>query len=268
MPDIILYETLETPVRWKQSVPGYILTAGTTNKMTLRVQNNPMSGDGVPINGGSLIITMRRMGDLSKVVASFTEVFVPSSATAVDVELKLPAAMRRGYYRLHVLHRNNDGEDTAVYNAWVVVDQSTKPSQDNHLEVHSVRTQFADMCELDNKMLDGLEVGVGDIAEAVERCLQQWNGTAPRTSVYYGDTFPYPELLRNGVMSVLLQSLCTLMDRNMQTYQAEGVTVNLEARSQLYKAMRQEYVMMWRSGMMQAKNEENVSCFNGGLVYV
>lgn len=268
MADIILYETLETPVRWKQTVPGYILTAGTVNKMSLRVQNNPLSGDGVPINGGSLIITMRRMGDLSCIVKSFPEVFVPSNSLSVDISLKLPASMRRGYYRLHVLHRNNEGEDVAVYNAWVVVDQSTIPGSDNHLEVHSVRTQFADLCELDNKMLDGLEIGVGDIAEAVERCLQQWNSTAPRTSRYYGDNFPYTELLRNGVMSVLLQSVCTLMDRNTQTYQAEGVAVNLEARSQAYKALRQEYVTLWRSGMMQTKNEENVMCFDGGLTYV
>jgi hypothetical protein len=155
-----------------------------------------------------------------------------------------------------------------VYNGWVAVDKSTKPAADNYLEVHSIRTQFADICAEDNKMLDGLEIGVGDIAEAVERCLQQWGATPPRTSIYYGDNFPYTELLRNGVMAMLLQSVCTLLDRNMQTYQAEGVAVNLEARSQHYKALRQEYLTVWRSGMMQAKNEENVQCFDGGLAYL
>lgn len=268
MPDLILYETLETPVRWKSAVPGYVLTAGTKNKLDLRIQNNPLSGDGVDIPKGTLTITMRRLGKLSDIVCDFGKVTIPENSDTVAISLPLKSNMRRGYYRLHIVHSDENGEDTAVYNAWVVVDQSTDPIPDKHLEVNSVRTQFADMCGDDNKMLDGLEVGVGDIAEAVERCLQQWEATAPRTSVYYGDNFPYTELLRNGVLSMLLQSLCTLMDRNMQTYQAEGVSINLEARSQLYKALRQEYTMYWRSGMMQTKNEENVQTFDGGLAYM
>lgn len=268
MPDMILYETLETPVRWRSAVPGYILTAGVNNKLRLRIQHDPLSGDGVRIPGGSLIITMRRMGKIAEVVVNFGETFVPADAEYVDLSLPLKKSIRRGYYRLHVIHRDNNGEDTAVYNAWVVVDQTTAPVNDNHLEVNSVRTQFADLCADDHELLDGLEVGVGDIAEAVERSLQQWDSTPPRTSKYYGDNFPYTEMLRNGVMSMLLQSICTCLDRNMQTYQAEGVAVNLEARSQHYKQLRQEYITLWRSGMMQAKNEENVRCFNGGLAYV
>lgn len=268
MIDLILYETLETPVRWKSVLPGYILTAGMTNDMKLRVQHDPLSGDGVPIQGGSLHITMRRMGDLSKVILALPEIPVTDNATTVDVAVKVPSAIPRGYYRLHIIHNNLEGECLAVYSAWVIVDRAVDPKRDRHLEVNSVRSQFADMCAEDNKLLDGLEIGCGDIAEAVERCLQQWNGTAPRTSEYYGDNFPYTELLRNGVMSMMLQSVCTLLDRNMQTYQAEGVSVNLEARSQHYKALRQEYLTLWRSGMMQTKNEENVQCFDGGLVYV
>ena len=268
MPDLVLFETLETPVRWRSAVPGYILTAGICNKLSLRVQRNPQSGDGVFIPAGSLHITMRRIGKLSEVVMDFGNTTIPERSDNIELELDIPHTIRRGYYRLHVVHRNVDGKDTAVYNAWVVVDQSTKPLEDEHLEVHSVRTQFADLCADDNRMLDGLEIGVGDIAEAVERCLQQWESTPPRTSIYYGDNFPYTEMLRNGVMATLLQSVCTLLDRNMQTYQAEGVSVNLEARSQHYKALRQEYLALWRSGMMQTKNEENVQCFEAGLVYM
>lgn len=268
MPDLILFETLETPVRWRSAVPGYVLTSGICNRLSLRVQHNPQSGDGVFIPEGALKITMRRIGKLSDVILDFGEVKVAERSNSISLELDVPASVQRGYYRLHVVHSDTAGKDTAVFNAWVVVDQSTKPVEDSHLEVHSVRTQFADLCADDNRMLDGLEIGVGDIAEAVERCLQQWESTPPRTSVYYGDNFPYTEMLRNGVMATLLQSVCTLLDRNMQTYQAEGVAVNLEARSQHYKALRQEYLALWRSGMMQIKNEENVRCFDAGLAYM
>lgn len=268
MHEFVVYETLETPVRWKSAVPGYVLTAGLNNNVRLRIQHCPGTAECVNIAGGSLIITMRRMLDLPCVAVQFPEVFIPANSDYVDVSLPLSKTFRRGYYRLHIVHRNTDGEDLAVYNAYVVVDSSTDPQRDAHLEVNSVRTQIADLCEEDNKMLDGLEVGVGDIAEAVERCLQQWNATPPRVSTYYGDNFPWPEMLRNGVVAMLLQSICTLMDRNRMTYQAEGVAVDLEARADRYKQLRQEYLGLWRSGMMQAKNEENVNAFNNHLAYM
>lgn len=268
MADLILYETLETPVRWKSSVPGYILTAGTNNPLQLRVQHDPLDSECVALPSGSLEIKLRRMGDLSKVIKDFGSFTIPLDSEYVDIELPLKANAPRGYYRLHTVRKDSSGSSVAVYNAWAVIDASTEPMCDHHLEVNSVRTQFADLCGEDNKMLDGLEVGVGDIAEAVERSLQQWASTPPRTSVYYGDNFPYTEMLRNGVIAMLLQSVCTLLDRNTQTYQAEGVSVNLEARSQFYKALRGEYLGLWRSGMMQAKNEENVRAFCGNLTYM
>lgn len=267
MPDIIICKDAETPVRWKADIPGYILIAGVDNTFTLRLQNKPNTGYEVPMMSGKLLITLRRVPDIYEKVLDFGEYIVEEDATEVEVTLIIPNNFKRGYYRLHIIHELENGRRAGVYNAWVVVDQSVEPMPDKHMEVNSVRSQFADICGEDNKMLDGLEIGVGDIGEAVERCLQQWEATAPRTSKYTGDNFPYPELLRNGVLYMILQSICTLLDRNTMTYQAEGVSINLEARSNFYKALKQEYSSLWRAGMMQMKNEENVNCFIGNLYY-
>lgn len=267
MPDIILCKTLEAPVRWKAGLPGYILTAGLNNKLTIRLQNKTNTGAEVPMVSGKLHITLRQIPSIHNMLVDFGYFEIKEGDTEVEVSLELPENFKRGYYRLHLVHEDNDGHKEGVYNAWVAVDQSTCPMSDNYMEVNSVRSQFADICGDDNKMLDGLEIGVGDIGEAVERCLQQWQATAPRTSLYTGDTFPYAELLRNGVLYMILQSVCTLLDRNTMTYTAEGVSVNLEARSNFYKALKQEYSSLWRSGMMQMKNEENVNCFIGNLYY-
>ena len=267
MPDIILCKTLETPVRWKADLPGYLLTAGLTNTFTIRLQNRTNTGHEVPMMSGKLHITLRRIPSIHEKVIDFGYFDVEEDATEVSVSLQIPESFSRGYYRLHIVHELLDGSKDGVYTAWVAVDQSTEPLPDKYMEVNSVRAQFADICGEDNKMLDGLEIGVGDIGEAVERCLQQWEATAPRTSKYYGDNFPYAELLRNGVLYMILQSICTLLDRNTMTYTAEGVSVNLEARSNFYKALKQEYSSLWRSGMIQMKNEENVNCFIGSLYY-
>lgn len=268
MNTVTLFKDRETPVRWKSFVPGFTLTTGLDNEIDLRIQDNPDVGECMAISEGTLTITLRRMGDLSTVVKRFEPVQVLGNQPSVCVTIPLPENFTRGYYRLHVVHKDCCGKNLGVYDAWVAVDQSVEPRPDNHMEINSVRSQFADLCGNDNKMLDGLEVGVGDIAEAVERCLQQWSSTAPRTSKYYGDNFPYPELLRNGVLSMLLQSICTLLDRNRLVYQAEGVAVDIEKRTEYYKQLRAEYNALWRNGMMQMKNEENVNSFDNHIAYL
>lgn len=267
--EIVLFKTRETPVRWKSATPGFTLTSGIVNQIKLAVRDNPTFADNSPISETSFDITMRHIPDISRVVVNFGTFNVdPEEKDSITVNLEVPADCKRGYYRLHVVGKNSEGKPTGVYDAWVVVDKAVNPKKDNHLEVYSVRTQFADLCEFDNKLLDGLEIGVGDIAEAVERCLQQWNNTAPRTSVYNGANFPYTELLRNGVLMMLLKSINTLLSRNGLTYQGEGLAVNLEARLAQYEKLYAEYTAYWRGGMLQAKNEENVDAFNGTLSYM
>lgn len=268
MNEITLFKNRETPVRWKSFIPGFLLTAGLDNEITIRLQDNPDVGECVAMQEGSLHITLRRMGNIADIIKKFEPVTILAGQASVDTLLSIPERLPRGYYRLHAIHKDCCGKNLGVYDAWVAVDQSVNPMADNYMEINSVRSQFADLCGNDNKMLDGLEIGVGDIAEAVERCLQQWVATAPRTSKYYGDTFPYPELLRNGVLSMLIQSICTLLDRNRLAYQAEGVAVDIEKRTEYYKQLRAEYNALWRTGMMQMKNEENVNCFDNHIAYL
>lgn len=267
MNTVTLFSSRETPVEWRSVVPGVVLTAGVKNKLEIKLKETPNTGDGVVMSPGSVKITLRRMGDISTTLLEFDSIPVTGDAESLVVKVAIPTDFTRGYYRLHLIKYDTTGDAEAVYDAWAVVDKSIEPQRDNHMELNSIRTQFADLDGEDNKLLGSLEVGVGDIAEAVERCLAQWSATAPRTSRYYGDTFPYPELLRNGVMSMLLESICSHLDRNRMSYQAEGVAVDLERRVDTYKQMHMTYDAKWRSGMMQMKNEENVASFSGGVRY-
>lgn len=267
MSTVTLFSSRETPVEWRSVVPGVVLTAGVKNKVEIKLKDTPDTGDGVVMSPGSVKITLRRMGDMSLTLLEFEKMPVSGSSESLSIQIPIPVDFTRGYYRLHLIKYDSNDEPEAVYDAWAVVDQSTEPQRDNHMELSSIRTQFADLAGEDNKLLGSLEVGVGDVAEAVERCLSQWVATAPRTSRYYGDTFPYPELLRNGVMSMLLESICSYLNRNRMVYQAEGVNVDLERRVDTYKQMHMTYDAKWRSGMMQMKNEENVESFSGGVRY-
>ena len=267
MDNVTAYKSLETPVRWRTSLPGYALVGGMDNIIELRLQNTTNSADNVPMTPGKVCITMRHLPGGTELVQDFGEFLIHENTPALPVTLSVSEKVPRGYYRLHIVHRNKDDKPIGVYKIGVAVDSLVEPVDDNYTEIQSIRSQVADLCGDDNHMLDGLEFGVGDICDAADRCLQQWESTAPRVTEYNGSNFPYAELLRNGIIMMLMQSVCHLLGRNSMTYQAEGISVNLEQRLTYYNQLMAQYQTLWRSGMAQMKAEENAYAFINHLGY-
>ena len=267
MDSVTAYRSTETPVRWRTALPGYALVGGMENVLNLRLQNTTESADNVPMTPGKIRITLRNLPGGSDLVKDFGTFLIHENDVEIPVTLDIDTSIPRGYYRLHIVHYNKQDKAIGVYRIGVAVDSLIEPVDDNYPEIQSIRSQLADLCGDDNKMLDGLEFSVGDIVDAADRCLQQWDSTAPRVSTYTGANFPYAELLRNGIIMMLLQSICNLLGRNAMTYQAEGVSINLEARQQYYLQIMAQYQSLWRSGMAQMKNEENAYAFINHLGY-
>ena len=267
MNDVTAYKSLETPVRWRTALPGYALVGGMDNVIDLRLQSTTTSADNVPMTPGKISITMRHLPGGSELVQDFGEFLIHENTVSLPVTLSISEKVPRGYYRLHIVHRDKADKAIGVYKIGVAVDSLIEPKEDNYTEIMSIRAQVADLCGEDNHMLDGLEFGVGDICDAADRCLQQWKATAPRVTEYNGSNFPYAELLRNGIIMMLLQSVCHLLGRNAMTYQAEGIAVNLEQRLTYYNQLMAQYQSLWRSGMAQMKTEENAYAFINHLGY-
>ena len=266
---VSLYKSLETPISWRTDVaPCFVLTAGIRNKVRLHLHDTPDSKEAPALKYGGVIIRFYEIPVFHELAIEPTKGDIREGDTGIDVIINVPQNIPRGYYRAQVERWTSNPEDIdEIYHCWVIVDKHTRPTPDNYMDLGSIRTQFADVCSLDNKMLESLEVSAGDIAAAVCRCLEQWRDTAPRVSSYTGSNFPYPEILRNGVLYMLIQSLWTFLERNRMQYQAGGVSVDLERRADSFRALRQEYENMWRIGMQQAKMQENVMSFNRDLWY-
>lgn len=266
---VSLYRSLETPVSWRTDVaPCIILTAGINNRVTLQLHNSPDSKEAPALSAGGLIIRLYEIPVFNELPVEPVEASIGEGDTGVDVSIRVPQDIPRGYYRAQVARWSTDKDNIDdIYHCWVVVDKQLNPTPDRFMDINSIRSQFADVCSLDNKMLESLEVSAGDIAAAVCRCLEQWRDTAPRVSSYNGYNFPYPEILRNGVLYTLIQSLWTFLERNRMQYQAGGVSVDLERRADSFLRLKQEYEQLWRVGMQQAKMQENVMSFDKGLWY-
>ena len=179
---VALYQSLETPVSWRTDVsPCFVLTAGMNNKVNISFHESPNSKDNPAVPAGGISM---RIFDIpvfhavteDPIVASITE-----GATSVELSIAIPDELPRGYYRAQVERYVGSVDNIeAIYHCWVIVDKQRNPRPDTYMDINSIRSQFADVCALDNKMLESLEVSAGDIASAVCRCLEQWRDTAPR----------------------------------------------------------------------------------------
>ena len=267
---ISLFSTLDTPVSWRTNVcPCMLLTAGLTNKVSMQLRVSPDSRETPELSPGGIKISFYEIPLNHEVPIPQVTAEIKEGDREITVFINVPSHIRRGYYRAQV-QRWEGTEDniTDIYEVWVVVNKKTKPDIDKFLSVDSVRLQFADVCSLDNKLLESLEVSTGDIASAVCRCLEQWADTSPRVNAYMGSNFPYPEILRNGVLYILIQSLWTFLERNRMSYNAGGVQVDLQKRADSFRVLKEEYERKWQVGMSQAKMQENLMSFDDSLVYM
>ena len=267
MTKIELPRTLETTVRWKYTLPGVSLTAGVNNKFTIGLIDNPDGASNKPIEYKYYTLTIRELCDIDRIVGRIEDVEIADDVTECVINLPLASCFKRGYYRLHFVMKDADKNPVDVYEMYGVVDKHIDPKSDNYMTLESVRIQLGDLSIADNKLLESLEVGTGDIASGVERAIQQWNNRAPIISKYTGSTFPYPEILRCGTIYFILQSIWTQLERNRMGYQSGQVTVDLEKRADKFGMLMQQYQQQWIGGMSQVKNEENLSTFVGTYTY-
>lgn len=267
MPDIYIPKTLETKVNWKYTLPGVVLTAGVSNKFTLGFLENPDAAANQYIDASYYTLTIRELCDIDNIVGKLEDQPIPENSQKIAIDVELSEKFKRGYYRLHFILKDKDKKPIDVYEMYGVVDKHIDPKHDNYMTLESVRMQLGDLSIADNKLLESLEVGTGDIASGVERALQQWNNRAPIISKYTGSSFPYPEILRCGAIYFILQSLWTQLERNRMTYQSGGVNVDLEARADKFGQLMQQYQTLWVGGMGRVKEEENLKNFTGSLYY-
>lgn len=266
--DVVVPKTLETKVTWKQTIPCVQLVVGIPNSINIRLQDNPIADSSQTIHASKYSVYLRGIPQEQIKVYEKLHIKIPEGSNELPLKITLPNRVRRGYYKLHIILEDDKNNPVDLYKVYCVIDSRVSPIGDNHLSSDLVRSQLHDICAEDNRLLESTEIGLGDIASAVERCVQQWNNRAPRLSTYSGHTFPYPEILREGVIAGVLESICFLLERNRMAYASGGVNVDLERRVDNFRALAQQYQQQWLGGLCQAKNEENVLSFNNSIGYM
>lgn len=267
----LLFSTLEQETTWKQGFAAQVLTTGMNNEFTLRFAEYPGAAKDVkfPEDMKYCLITLREIPFVARVRIKVDPIEINPESTEIPVSFRISSCFPRGYYRMQVVLTDKNLEPMKLYSdGYAIVDKAVHPKPDAHVELATIRAELADIREEDNKLLDSLEVGAGDIASAVHRCLEQWNSRSPRTSVYTGSNFPYPDILRSGVLSTVYRSIVAFLTRNKMQYQSGGTSVDLDARVQAYMQFANTWEQKWIGGMAQAKNEEDMFGFTGALTYL
>ena len=237
MKTIVIPQSLEQRVSWKTTLDALVATAGITNDFLLQFTDvlTDATPGVIPAAYYKFFVRPFYREDLS-VLCSKDFIEIAESSKELSLTLAIPDKMKRGYYFLQIVMYNADKNPINSYTTYLCINAAIQPQQDNpYMTLESVRSEFGDISFEDNRMLDSQEVGTWDICDAAHRAIQQWNNTAPRLTQYSGETFPYPEILRSGVIYMLIQSLWTLLERNRMTYAAGNTQVDLEKRADAYQ---------------------------------
>ena len=270
MQNVIIPQSLEQHISWKTTLDAIVCTAGISNTFTVQFTDVVTDATPPPVAASYYKFFVRPFyrEDLT-VMEAKDPVAIPENSTSITVTIDIPACIKRGYYLFQLVLYDDNQNPLSTYTTYICVNAAITPLKDNpYMSLESVRAEFGDISFKDNRLLDSQEIGTWDICNGVYRAIEQWNNTAPRISLYSGETFPYPEILRRGVIYMLLQTLWTLLERNRMNYAAGNTSVDLEKRADAYLRLKNEYLTLWRGGVEQAKNEENLLQFNQSLGYL
>lgn len=270
MQNIIIPQSMEQRVSWKTTLDAVVAISGISNTFNVQLTDVVTDASPAPIAASFYKFFVRPFyrEDLTVMYAK-DFVPIPENSTSLQVIIDIPGSIKRGYYLLQLVLYDANQSPVNTYTTYLCVNSAITPLKDNpYMTLESVRAEFGDISFKDNHLLDSQEIGTWDICNGVYRAIEQWNNTAPRIQMYSGETFPYPEILRRGVIYMLLQTLWTLLERNRMNYAAGNTSVDLEKRADAYLRLKNEYLAMWRAGVEQAKNEENLLQFNKHMGYL
>jgi hypothetical protein len=132
------------------------------------------------------------------------------------------------------------------------------------LDEASIRLFLMDKKEL-NPLLRGVRWSAEDIDQAIQRCVDYYNETAPFVSEFSPDTFPYRYTLLMGVSGHLLKSASINEANNQLNYSADGVTIQDKDKAEIFAKLGSLLWEEFKDKITTIKISANVSLAFGGM---
>jgi hypothetical protein len=131
------------------------------------------------------------------------------------------------------------------------------------LTIPEVRLALMDVESGDNgapfsNLLDDVEFRDLDIVFAMKRVIDMWNETPPHVDRYTPRSFPYRYWWLEGTCGILLTTGAHRYRRNQLTYNAGGVAINDQNKSDEYQRAGEELMAKFKQWMMQEKYRINI----------
>jgi hypothetical protein len=121
-----------------------------------------------------------------------------------------------------------------------------------------IRTFCMDRKEL-NSLLRGVRWSTEDIDNALNRCTDFFNETAPFVVSFTPQTFPYRYTLLIGVAGHLLRSASINEASNQLDYSADGVTVQDKNKAQIFASIGNQFWEEFKDKVVNIKITINVA---------
>lgn len=133
----------------------------------------------------------------------------------------------------------------------------------NPLTISEIRKDIVDRADTDNPLLGETEFSDSMICNSIFSTIDKWNRTPPTQQRYTNFTFPYRDMLKQGVYYFLFKAKSLNLQRNRLGTNVGGVQYDDKARADLYIKLAQDYKNEFELLMLREKRTNNLNAWVG-----
>lgn len=258
-PTICLTESRLYPGDWP------VLTMDMNTDVSVQLELKDSDGDPVDLAGLSVcLLAAESFKRAQDVYFNKDAVVVDASLGIIRFDFSASELSRNGIFLAQLVTKTGDVE-LRRYPAYVeVVGDLFDQTANDRLTIAELRYYIRDRWDGENYLLDSLEFSAADIAIAMRRCVDYWNGSLPplRQQITLKN-FPSREHMARGTIGFLLEMAASNLVRNRMQYRATGASVDDQSRADDYLRRSQQMQAEFKQWVLQSKRSINMRGFIG-----
>ncbi len=153
-----------------------------------------------------------------------------------------------GMYVANLMVHKDDEDNTLLHVTRYYVSVAPAGDYGGVVTIPEIRFHLTDTCAQANELLDAFEYSDSDIINAIHNCVEYFNGMlGGRGQQYSPNNFPVAGryFLKQGVSAFLLRSRAVILARNTLPFNAGGVSIDDQNKSELYLGLAQVFNQDW-----------------------
>lgn len=219
------------------------------------------------LNPGSTTVRLRAKDSVTAsqylfdIVGKIVEIDKPECRGVVEFELSAEQTGHPGIYVCEIGRFANPDYLVDTWPCYLALEPSVFSelcNQSGPITLSEIRLGLDDLSPNEVSLLDSNEFTDEQIMYAIRQVVDLWNETPPPVAHFTARNFPYRYRWIQGTIAQLYRMRAHSYRRNQLSYNAGGITIDDQNKSQEYQAISNELMDEFRQWMMAEKVRINI----------